>query len=630
MAYLKESEIISIIMDYINDPQDNFAILIDGEWGSGKTFFVEKKISPLINEITVNGKIKRKAIYVSLFGVNSQQMIDELIYSKILELDMGKAARILPYIKKAMRLVSDDIGLRITEILNKLYKKLVFLETIVFIFDDLERCSMPINEVIGYINVLVEHAKFKLIIIANQKEIGKMRLYQNLEEKYLVAFQYSDYQSNESKKVSKDEGQSSLSIKEIKTRVEDLFKEDELYFQTKEKLIGKTIYYNPELSEIIPIMINSFDMESIMEFMKVNTLEIINFLESNHHMNLRTLQYVFQFLRKIYKLHAFDNFDENWRKVVYKKILFAVLHSSVMFRRGEKPHQWDMNAEYGYISGSEEVFDNYESFRFIDDYVYTSSFSPERINKVLIDYYNEKKNSDNSYDAVNDLNNFWMMEDEEVEGLLQLLYDKFFEGGYRSTKYSWIIRTLVTIESYGFKTRVDEIVEQMIVNIRSENNYVNIDSRIQELAWELKDEHYYRFIGYMEQLTKAAEANSKSTKISTLNSLLEMEKGWGTSIYEYYDKNKGEILIQKRFIADIDMEMLIDKLDKASTREFTDFRGSVLEIYRFENIHEYFLADRPNLERLFKHFENMKYNQKTKDMNRIFFIHNLEGILARL
>ena len=34
----------NVIDDYINNKQINYAILIKGEWGSGKTFFVKKNV----------------------------------------------------------------------------------------------------------------------------------------------------------------------------------------------------------------------------------------------------------------------------------------------------------------------------------------------------------------------------------------------------------------------------------------------------------------------------------------------------------------------------------------------------------------------------------------------------------
>ena len=46
---LKNNEIKDIIIDYLKNDKSNQAILIDGEWGSGKTFFIKEN---LINHLT--------------------------------------------------------------------------------------------------------------------------------------------------------------------------------------------------------------------------------------------------------------------------------------------------------------------------------------------------------------------------------------------------------------------------------------------------------------------------------------------------------------------------------------------------------------------------------------------------
>ena len=42
--FLNDEEIAEIIKEYIYEKETDSAILINGEWGSGKTYFVKKKI----------------------------------------------------------------------------------------------------------------------------------------------------------------------------------------------------------------------------------------------------------------------------------------------------------------------------------------------------------------------------------------------------------------------------------------------------------------------------------------------------------------------------------------------------------------------------------------------------------
>ena len=57
--------------------------------------------------------------------------------------------------------------------LRELISEFFHPEKYILVFDDLERCNMDINRVLGYINRFVEHDGAKVIIIADQEKIGK-------------------------------------------------------------------------------------------------------------------------------------------------------------------------------------------------------------------------------------------------------------------------------------------------------------------------------------------------------------------------------------------------------------------------------------------------------------------------
>ena len=47
------------------------------------------------------------------------------------------------------------------EAIKDLLSQFMSLESSILIFDDLERCNIPVNEVLGYINGFVEHQAMK-------------------------------------------------------------------------------------------------------------------------------------------------------------------------------------------------------------------------------------------------------------------------------------------------------------------------------------------------------------------------------------------------------------------------------------------------------------------------------------
>lgn len=86
------NELISkYLSDYLHNPDPQYAVMLKGEWGCGKSFFVNK----WIKEYKPAGRKKSlKPIYVSLYGLKDTSQITEsidrvlhpLLYSKGAEL----------------------------------------------------------------------------------------------------------------------------------------------------------------------------------------------------------------------------------------------------------------------------------------------------------------------------------------------------------------------------------------------------------------------------------------------------------------------------------------------------------------------------------------------------------------
>ncbi|WP_329837282.1 P-loop NTPase fold protein [Stenotrophomonas geniculata] len=147
-----------------------FAVLLDGPWGIGKTFVIKKFLDTLDKEAT-------PYIYVSLYGIRSVDDIDDAIlqgmYPVLANKGVELGGRALKSIGKYFNV---ELDLKAKDFLNK-------SKANVYVFDDLERSEMPINTVMGYINVFVEHEGRKVILIANENEIDDKPKYKRVREK---------------------------------------------------------------------------------------------------------------------------------------------------------------------------------------------------------------------------------------------------------------------------------------------------------------------------------------------------------------------------------------------------------------------------------------------------------------
>lgn len=173
----KNEHITSYLLQYCNFPDcPDFAVMIKGAWGSGKTFFIKDFLD---NSLT---DTKKQSIYLSLNGLTDTKQIDAEVFIKLHPILGSKALGVAAKIARAslratLRFDMNDDGKDDTALNLQLPDKDVIKDLkdkdFILVFDDLERCSIPIEVMLGYINHLVEHNRLRVIILANEKEIQK-------------------------------------------------------------------------------------------------------------------------------------------------------------------------------------------------------------------------------------------------------------------------------------------------------------------------------------------------------------------------------------------------------------------------------------------------------------------------
>jgi hypothetical protein len=166
---------VKAYLDYYLDPNNtsDFAIMLDGPWGSGKTFFIETFMSERHRAATTSEPLAGPThLYASLYGVRSTEQITEQFFAQAHPVMNSKAVRLVGSVMS--RWLNGYAGTEVNSGTdnNKILKDLFLnLEGRALVFDDLERCSMSITDVMGFINGFVEQENLKVVVIANQAEI---------------------------------------------------------------------------------------------------------------------------------------------------------------------------------------------------------------------------------------------------------------------------------------------------------------------------------------------------------------------------------------------------------------------------------------------------------------------------
>lgn len=179
-SIFQDNEHIVQYLDYYltiyNSP--GFAVLIKGDWGSGKTWF--------INQYIKHKKEKgKKFLSVSLYGIKDFKEIEESFFKQLHPVLASKGMKLAGQIIKGLikTTISIDLDKNGSEDfkLNSDLKDINIpgyfdnVDSRIIILDDLERCSMEIPTILGYINQLVEVLGLKVIILANEEEILKLQ-----------------------------------------------------------------------------------------------------------------------------------------------------------------------------------------------------------------------------------------------------------------------------------------------------------------------------------------------------------------------------------------------------------------------------------------------------------------------
>lgn len=258
---MKANDHIKEFLDYycFFDRDPGYAVLLKGKWGTGKTWFVN-------NTLKAFSEKGIKHLYVSLYGINNLGEIENEFFRQLHPVlsskGMAFTGKLLKGLLKATVKVDLDgdgssdgsVSSQVPDI--NLPDYLRNTDGLVLVFDDLERLSMPIEVVMGYINHFVEHQGYKVIIIANEEEIMSHQ---------------EDKNANE------------LS-----------------YNRIKEKLIGRTFEVSPDFENALWHFINEVSDKDAQEFYACSIDTITELHWMSGYNNLRHLNQTLWDFERLY------------------------------------------------------------------------------------------------------------------------------------------------------------------------------------------------------------------------------------------------------------------------------------------------------------------------------------------
>ncbi len=537
---MTDSQIITEIERYLDDQTYNYAVLIEGEWGCGKTYFANTKLKEAIEAKETKKDNPRSIRYISLYGCKNMQEIYESIAMSFVKEAFNKKDKKFP--EKGSTIAKTILyGLKekflpefsIVEMIGEFASS----EKNIFIIDDLERCDCPINEVFGYINGMVEHDGAKIIIIANEDEIHAKKGDNSKEIQLMVASNSAikitnAHDSTLTPSIKPDtNSKTEYTIPELEQRRKKLFSEnsdDNDYRRIKEKLIGVTLHYQPEIKNACQVIIDRAKLDDYLKKALLDNVDsFCNVMNRYNHHNLRTFQFFISKVSFIYKhflsIKPTDK-EKDYMMSVFQDIIYDCFIYTVQYKSDYRPYTGN------------ELDVSERDFPSVDKYIKTGNFMLDDFKNEIVQYieinYVSKISSEDPAKQL--YNGYYANTEKWCRDKLGEIKDNLINNKYPISFYSDIVLTIQILIHWGFEDSImNDFKELMLENISSSTVSTYIDDDIFYIS-DVKIKTNTEMI--IHELNEAIRNRISDTRIKTVAEILTSDD-WAIELEEYVNEN---------------------------------------------------------------------------------------------
>lgn len=522
---MNADELCTYIKHYMKKDRTRSAILLNGKWGTGKSYFIENCLFPFLSK-EENGEYQ--SVVVSLYGVST---LTEVSQSLFLQLFTPKAEGLGEKGKRIARpmvaggsfllqtIVKSgashfNVDLADPRQLFDALQESIKLENHLVVFEDIERANVKLSEFMGYVNNLVEHNNAKVLLIANESEI----------------------------------------------------KEDD-YFRAKEKTISDTLDFECDLTQAMKTIIDSFDDVSLSGFANEKMIkQIQDSCFTSKKVNLRTFLFACQKAVDIFEYVPAASVEQN------KHIFYSILIFSQKLKSGETP-QWKGSKNFSI----ELSHRKYPLYRFCYEYIVYHTFDKDLVEPAFSEYqtfilYDRDARRDDP-DIV-ELDNYACSKEKNIFECLQRIEKRLNNPkDIPFYSYGYLMYYLVVCGNIvGFD--YSECKRKMISNLKNSEQQIDVDF----LFWTTN------YCDVQEE-----QLQLDSFKQDIVNALKESSKPWlqfdynPKNIQQYAEivrDNRNGIRQERLFVSNFDRNRLLDFIFSCNASQLDEFRGVLFGIYR--------------------------------------------------
>jgi hypothetical protein len=536
--FYKMEELNQIVRDYLEAQNTDYAIMINGDWGSGKSYYIKHDFFRVVTNVDYKQKLsetesmrakatevstkvhkdqrssdhltkydakKYYPFYVSLYGISSIEDFNRKVADGVHDW-IGKG------IDVAKSFVKDKIGLNLPFSLG------VYIpHNAVLVFDDLERiCSDKITpvEVLGLINSYAEHHNKKVIIVCNESEFSKHMTEDNHNSNGVTDF-----------------------------------------CKYKEKTIRFAYTFKPDISSVYDTFAKE-QQDEYAEYLAKNKEYILGLFNIGGKQNLRTLKFFVDIYYKIFT--ASQRVDlEKYVDLVLKKLVTTTLIYVMEYKQGiqkqdllrlqvqsnfrtaewleriadktsksgdqkNKTSAYDVNAvqkKYG------EIFNDLVHTPWIIEYIMTGAMNEKDVEDFATLQINTEKREEGS-PAVQELyklKKHIALEDDEVESVYQNVLKYIKEDQYTMYEmldaYHIFVKYVINgIKGIKLPKQLDIQFKQALSRVTKNHTYDPMFER-SAIQWDQSAMKYKEVKRYYELRNYAKELNERANMHEYKNEL---------------------------------------------------------------------------------------------------------------
>lgn len=589
-------DIYESLAEYITDERYHQAVLLNGSWGSGKTWFIKEEFIPAFEQN--HEEDGWCFVYLSLYGLKTVQQLEDkmrqAVTQRLLARYFARAGttpketeKFLGIAKNAAGLVSSMAAFAAKTFLpiqglpevkwSDLQKVLPKPEHLVYIIDDLERAGIEVEEVLGCINEMTEHEVAKVIILANEEEI----------------YGINDFtKSLQEKKQNADTKETAGNARRKR------------YERIKEKTIGLDIAYQVSVADIYDSLIEWYvKSESLKSYLQVQKEYVVGAFSEKARENLRTLIFAFIACDKFYPLieNAYDVWKEEHcqeGEVVLcsifsdlaSDVIRYTVHASIAWKQREEFQT--PSTEFGKIPIPWRVYFTY-NYPFVDGFIQKRRLEESEVGKVITDVLEDLLDtSQGRNEAYKKLMNWQLLTDEEIEKYLEQLKEEIPKKKLNPDYIRNLFLTLIYISRVGIHVSMQDYVNAILSKLQDGTLLPFCGAKLLYVASYIDDEETKkRYNAILEPIYVFLENASQEWRSNQSQFLINNE--W-TPDFEMKCREQEEHFIEdEKFLAYADPQMVLKKLKTASPAEISYFRSGIAYVYRISNAGDFYRADLP-------------------------------------